>query len=446
MITTQSRIAGMRLFSVTGFLFFIGFLLLGCSPEETNNPRANNANRLIPAVEAVQSRTGSLPLTERLTGVVRAENQVAIYPEVNATIVAVHVKDGDIVQQGDPLVTLRDTEFQERLKQAQANYRIAVAQRKQAQARLDEIQAELRRTESLAEKGLASDAELEQIRSRAASAEADLELAEARVEQAQATVDERKGSLSQTVVKAPVSGSVGGRNAEVGMLVNSNTRLFTLGQLDSLRIEIVLTDQMLNYIEEGQRTEIRSQTLSGPVSAPLSRISPFLHPVTHSTEAEIDLANTDRRLKPGMFVTVDVFYGESEQATLVPVSALYEHPSTGETGVYVSQAQLDATPSGNINSDEKITLTEPISYEFVPVDVVARGRMETGVRGIEPDDWVITLGQDLLRGEDGKARTRPVQWTWVEELQQVQRQDLLDDIMRKTRQESTQNTHQTTSE
>mgnify|MGYP005840384619 CR=1 FL=1 len=419
--------------------------LSNCSQE--NTPQQNGTReRLIPAVEAVESRVGSLPLTERLTGVVRAQNQVAIYPEVNATIVAVHVKDDDVVQEGDPLVTLRATEFQERLKQAQANYRITVAQRKQAQARLDEIQAELRRTKSLAEKGLVSDAELEQIRSRATSAEADLELAEARVEQAQATVDERKEALSQTVVRAPVTGSVGGRNAEVGMLVNSNTRLFTLGQLDSLRIEVILTDQMLNYIEEGQRAEIRSQTLSGPVSAPLSRISPFLHPVTHSTEAEIDLANTDRRLKPGMFVTVDVFYGESEQATLVPLSALYEHPSTGETGVYISRAQLDATPSGSINSNESITLTEPISYEFVPVDVVARGRMEAGVRGIGADNWVITLGQDLLRGEDGKARTRPVQWTWVEELQQVQRQDLLDDIMQKTRRESTQNAPQTTSD
>ncbi|MCF7805317.1 MAG: efflux RND transporter periplasmic adaptor subunit [Candidatus Marinimicrobia bacterium] len=420
----------------TTVAFLLGLIVTGmifqtCSTDgASNNTQQRNANRLIPAVEAVQARSGALPLTERLTGVVRAVNQVAIYPEVSAVITEVFVKNGSIVVKGAPLVRLRDSEFQERLKQASANYRIAQAQIKQAEARLQEVNAELRRTQSLAEKGLASDVELEQVQTRAVSAEADLDLARARVEQAQATVDERQESLSQTVIRAPITGSVGDRNAEVGMLVGGNTRLFTLGQLDSVRIEIVLTDRMLNYIEEGQRAEIRSQTLSRVVSAPLSRISPFLHPVTHSTDAEIDISNKDRRLKPGMFVTVDVYYGESDEATLVPMSALYEHPSTGVTGVYVSSADLDVDVAGSINSDNDITLTEPLDFEFVPVDVVARGRMEAGIRGVEPENWIITLGQDLLDGESGKARARPVQWNWVEELQLVQRQDLLDDIMR----------------
>ena len=136
-------------------------------------------------------------------------------------------------------------------------------------------------------------------------------------------MDEREEALSQTVIRAPVSGSIGSRNAEVGMLVSNNTRLFTLGKLDNVRVEIVLTDRMLDYIKEGQRSEIFASSLvSGPATANVSRISPFLHPVTHSTDAEIDLANPDLHLKPGMFVTVDIFYGESEQATLVPLSSL----------------------------------------------------------------------------------------------------------------------------
>ncbi|NIP41305.1 MAG: efflux RND transporter periplasmic adaptor subunit, partial [candidate division Zixibacteria bacterium] len=66
-------------------------------------------------------------------------------------------------------------------------------------------------------------------------------------------IDERKEALSRTVVRAPVDGTVGNRNAEVGMLVTPNTRLFTLGQMDTVRVEVVLTDRMLAYIEEGQR-------------------------------------------------------------------------------------------------------------------------------------------------------------------------------------------------
>ena len=402
-------------------------LLFSCSGK--SNGSENKTDQLVPAVEAVQARYGSLPLTQRLSGVVKAKNQVAIYPEISAVITEVLVTNGNEVRKGQPLVRLRDREFRERLKQANANYQITLAQLRQAEAQLKEIQAELKRVESLAERELASPSELETTQTSAISAEADVQLAEARVEQAQATVDEREEALSQTVIRAPVFGSVGSRNAEVGMLVNGNSRLFTLGQLDNVRVEIVLTDRMLDYIEEGQRSEIFASSLpSGPVSAAVSRISPFLHPVTHSTDAEIDLENPGGRLKPGMFVTVDIFYGESEQATLVPLSSLYENPSTGATGVFVSKASLDREPIGKLG-DQSISLTNPVTFEFVPVDVVAKGRMEAGIRGVVEGDWVVTIGQNLLGNESGVARVRPVKWEWVEKLQRLQREDLMQDLI-----------------
>lgn len=412
-------------------LLSLGLLWFACYGE-SGESQGDAAERVVPAVEAVQARHGALPLTERLSGVVRAKNQVEIYPEISAAIVEVLVENGEVVKKGQPLVRLRDKEFQERLKQAKAGYQIAVAQAKQAEARLQEIQAELKRTQTLAEKQLASATELEAVKTQAISAEADVELAKARVEQAQATVDEREETLSQTVIRAPISGTVGNRNAEIGMLVANNTRLFTLGQLDSVRVEVVLTDRMLNYIEAGQRTEIYAGNMpSGPLSAPLARISPFLHPVAHSTSAEIDVANPDGQLKPGMFVTVDIFYGESEEATLVPLSTLYENPATGATGIYVSRVPLDREPVGATNSGQHISLTDPVSFEFVSIDVIAKGRMHAGVRGVEAGDWVVTIGQELLGGKSGKARARPVKWERVEQLQRLQRDDLLRDIMQR---------------
>ncbi|MEJ2055187.1 MAG: efflux RND transporter periplasmic adaptor subunit [Calditrichaceae bacterium] len=421
-----------RLLAVSILLCGIIFAF-GCAgkSEEANH---NNSNRLIPSVEAVKAKFGALPLTERLTGVVRAKNRVEIYPEISAVIMAVGVQNGDVVKKGQPLVHLRDKEFQERLRQAKANYQIAVAQQKQAAANLKEAQTGLKRTESLAEKGLASQAELEAAQTKAISAEADWELAKARVDQAHATVEERRTSLSETVIRAPVTGSVGNRNAEIGMLVSPNTRLFTLGQLDELKIEVVLTDLMLNYIETGQRTEIAADYLSsGVLEAPLSRISPFLNPVTHSTEAEIDLSNSGGRLKPGMFVTVDIYYGESEQATLIPLSALYDNPNTGVTGVYVSKdsVSLNREPVGGSNTSQSVALSTPVEFDFVEVDVVARGRMEAGVSGIEPGSWVVTLGQNLIGSASGEAKVRTVNWDWVENLQNLSTQDLLEDIMEK---------------
>jgi len=421
-------------------LLLINFLVLLCGCEQDSGTPGNNSDKLIPSVEAIQARYGTLPLTERLTGVVKAKNQIEIYPQISAVIVSVNVRDGDVVKKGKPLVRLRDKEFQERLKQANATLQITMAQAKQAEARFKEVQSELKRTETLAKKGLASAAELESSQTQAVSAEANLELANAQVKQAQATVDERKEALSETVIQAPVSGTVGNRDAEVGMLVNPNMRLFTLGQLDNIKIEVVLTDKMLNYIKVGQRSDIYTENLASiSAEAALSRISPFLHPVTHSTDAEIDLANVDGRFHPGMFVTVDVRYGESEKATLVPLSALYDNPVTGVTGVYVSHDSLKNGLINGLNSDKNIKLSNPVSFEFVPVAIIAKGRMQAGIQGVEAGQWVITLGQNLLSGKSGNARVRVVNWDWVEELQKLQRQDLLKEVM-KQQQEAAKDT------
>ncbi|MBN1407988.1 MAG: efflux RND transporter periplasmic adaptor subunit, partial [Calditrichaceae bacterium] len=414
-------------------LIFLAAILISCG-NNSEMGNANNGERLIPSVEAVQAHFGSLPLSERLTGVVRAKNQVAIYPEISAAITDVYVHNGEMVKKGQPLVRLRDREFQERLNQAKAEYQIAVAQAKQAGARLKEVKSELQRIESLAEKGLASAAQLQTAQTQAISAEASLELANARVDQVKATVEERESALSETVIRAPVAGTVGTRNAEIGMIVNANTRLFTLGQLDNVRIEIILTDRMLNYIQTGQRSEILSDMLpSGSVEAPLTRISPFLHPVSHTTLGEIDLKNPDESLKPGMFVAVDVYYGESENATLVPLSALYENPNTGETGVYINSdtLALNREPVSTSESDKSMALTNPVEFTFVPVDVIAKGKMQAGINGIEPGSWIVTLGQNLIGGNSGNARVHKVNWNWIEKLQQLQSQDLLKDIMRR---------------
>jgi HlyD family secretion protein len=411
-------------------LTLAGLLSYGCSSN--SNDSRNGRGQLIPAVEAVKAQVGSLPLTERLSGVVKAINQVEIYPEISALVIAVHVQNGDDVVKGQPLVSLRDKEFQERLKQSRAAHQIAQAQQRQAEAKLKEIQSELNRAKTLADKNLTSQAELETIETQALSAEADVELARARVDQALANMAEQEEALTQTIIRAPVDGTVGNRNAEIGMMVDPGTRLFTLGLLDSVRVQIVLTDRKLNYIETGQRTEILSSMLpSGMESAKISRISPFLHPVTHSTEAEIDLPNPKHYLKSGMFVTVDVYYGESEQATLIPLSALYENPLSGATGVYVARDTLNKIPAEPLETGGTGTLTDPVPFIFIPVDVIARGRMTAGVRGIEPGEWVITIGQDLLGGQAGEAKVRPVDWQWVDHLQNLQREDLLDDVMQK---------------
>jgi RND family efflux transporter MFP subunit len=409
-------------------LLAAGLLLLpACNsgPDGDSGPQ-----KLIPAVEAVQARYGSLPLIQRVSGVVKARGQVEIHPEIAAVVTEVLVADGDSVVRGQALVKLRATEFEKRLTQANANLRIAVAQLRRAEAQAREARAEYARLQSLAEESLASDAELEAGAARAETAEADVELAKARVDQNRALAEEEQANLDRTVVRSPIDGSVGSRDVEPGMLATPSTRLVTLGQLDRVRVQIILTDRMLAEIAAGQRTEILLPGAgpAGTVSAPLSRISPFLNPVSHTTEAEIDLPNPDRRLKPGMFVTVDVFYGESAEATLVPLSAVYEHPLLAQTGVYVARDEVPAEPGPETSGEGSDYLTPPVAFRFVPVELIAAGRMEAAVRPVEPGAWVVSLGQNLLAGKDAQARVRPVDWRRVERLQNLQREDLMREL------------------
>lgn len=421
----------------SSLLLLVGtaLILTSCSgsSDQNNSEQRSGQNSVIPAVEAVQARYGSLPLVERFSGNVRSENQVPLYPQINATVEEVLVENGQYVEKGQTLVQLNDEQFRQQLAQAEAGLKINNARLKQAKARQAELQSQYDRVKQLADKELSSDLEIEQLEAQLISAEADVELAQAQVDQSESLVKERQETLSRTTIKAPISGTLGQRNAQVGMQVSPSTQLFMIGDLTKLRVEIVLTEEMLNRISIGQTAHLLVEDYQGNdqvIEAKLSRISPFLNEVTRSTEAEIDVQNQNGWLKPGMFVPVDIHFGESEQATLIPVSAIYTDPTSGEEGVFIaSSLGSEIQPVESENDDRPQPLTEPTDVSFTPISVIARGRMEVGVGGLESGKWVVTIGQDLLGEGREQARVRTVTWDKVIGLQLLQREDLLKEAL-----------------
>lgn len=411
-------------------------ILAACDMSEGQTPEDEVPT---PAVEAVQARYGALPLRERLTGNVRAAGQVVIYPEVSGPVVEVLAQNGDQVSAGDPLVRIRAETSRSQLQQSQGGLASARAQRRQAQAQLDELEARYERSEQLAAEDFISEEEIESLRAELESARAELASAEAAVEMAEGALGESRESVRQTTVRAPISGRVGRRNAERGMYVGASTPLFTIGRVEQVQVEVSITQEMLSRIEVGQTAEIRSESLPDTVlTAEVSRVSPFIEPGSFSAEAEIDVDNPDGLLLPGMFVTVDILYGESEEATLVPKSAIYEDPGTGAIGVYVAPSLGLETEPILPEDGERAPFTAPTPSEFQRVDVLAEGRHVAGVSGLEPDTWVIVVGQHLLSSQDPEAgdpqaRVRPITWERLIELQGLQREDLLRQFMEKQR-------------
>ncbi len=408
-------------------LFFLLSALIACSSEEEEQ---RDRRGYTPTVEVVETVIGSLPLEERLTGVVRARNQTEIYPEISSIVQEIYVNSGDQVAEGQPLVRLRDREITERLRQAESGFQIAEAQVRQAQANVDRLEARLNRVEALSVRNLESELEVEQLRAEVESADASLELARAQRDQAASVVEERKNELENTVIKSPTYGYVGTRRVEVGQFVNTGTRLFEVGDTRRMNIRVSLTERMLSYVAAGQTVNITSDAFGGEViQTELSRISPFLNPVTNSADGEIELDNPDGLLRSGMFVTVDILYGESEQAVLIPNNALFTNPNDGRRGVYI--ADRGGLSEIDISGENRGSITGPVSITFHPITIVAQGRQISGVSGIEPGDLVVTIGQNLLASGREEARVRVIPWDRIMELQELQNRDLLDMIRQK---------------
>jgi len=412
--------------------------LPGCgSSDSSSQGMPAQFAAVTPTVEAVRARYGSLPLEERMSGVVRAENQVDIVAEISAPITRIAVQNGDYVEAGAPLVYLRDKQFRDQVAQSEAALQIAEADAQRTQASLTESRNQLDRVEQLASRQLESQQQLDAARASLAGAEAAHAQAVARIAQAEANLEEQREQLRRTVVRAPIAGYVGQRDAEVGMRVTAGQALFTMGNFDKVRVEMSITDRMINRIVTGQTALITIEgSNEGPIEAEVSRISPFINAESYSARAEVDVDNRDRRLRPGMFVAVDVLYGESTSAVIVPEAVLYDNPNNGMLGVYVAPALSTETPVEEPDAydpDNPAPITESTQMTFQPVQVLARGRGVAAVTGISMGDWVVSVGQNMIRPINGsmQARVRPQSWDRIRELQGLMDQDLLAEFMEK---------------
>jgi RND family efflux transporter MFP subunit len=404
-------------------------LVCGCTQDDSNQ-QVIDQPQTIPAVEVVAAREGVLPLVHEATGTVMAAGQVTIFPDTSGPVAEVRVRNGDAVERGDVLVRIQTAGSAAQLQQARSNLAVAEAEVREIEASLGNIRTQFDRARQLGERGIVSRQEVDGWRAQVEATQASLARARAQVAASRAAVSERADIQRQAVVRSPISGRVGQRNVEVGMRVDPSTPLFVVGRLDEMRVDVPVTQEILTDLQVGQRVEIRPGGTE-PIPAEISRISPFLEPGSFSAEIEIDVPN-DGSLVPGMFVAVDLFYGESRPATLVPTSALYVDPQTGEQGVFV------VNDVARVDDDGGQLSSEPAAFTFQPVEVFADGQQTAGVDGVNEGQWVVVIGQHLLaeQGADGtaQARVRAAPWDEILALQSLQREDMLLQFMERQRQ------------
>ncbi|HEY4997831.1 MAG TPA: efflux RND transporter periplasmic adaptor subunit, partial [Usitatibacter sp.] len=182
---------------------------------------------------------------------------------------------------------------------------------------------------------------------------------------------------------SPIAGVVAELGAREGMSVMPGTALFRINGLSTVWIDIDVPESQASFVHPGAAVEASvaaypNEKFSGRVAAVLPQVAS----ATRTLKARIELANSQLRLKPGMYATVELAAPERRDAVLIPSEALIR---TGSRSVVVI---------ADVAQDGK--------QLFRPVDVVTgeeAGGMTEVVKGLEPGTKVVVSGQFLIDSE-----------------------------------------------
>ena len=212
-------------------------------------------------------------------GTARANEQVMLAAPVTERIVRLNFDDGGYVQRGQIVAVLQQGQQSAQLREVQAQTR--------------EAEQQLRRAEALKNRGFATRTDYD---SRVAAAAG----ARARAQSASADIGDR-------VIRAPFSGWVSLRNISVGAIVSQGTEIATISDVSTIKLDFTVPETLLTALREGQPIEARSEAYPGAVfRGVVDTIDPVIDPNTRAVTARARLPNPDRRLRPGMLLTVGV--------------------------------------------------------------------------------------------------------------------------------------------
>jgi len=197
-------------------------------------------------------------------GYVVARTKASVSSKVAGRLVYLGVEEGDVVQAGTVLARLEDAEYEAAVRQAAAERLSAEATRQEAQAAVAQAERDLERARALAAEGHVPPQQLEDAETALAVARARLAAAEARVAAAEQIHAAAEAALENTRVRAPFTGTVLRKDAEVGEVVAPSvagtglTRgaVVTMADLSTLEVEVDVNEAYIGGVRRDQPAEI----------------------------------------------------------------------------------------------------------------------------------------------------------------------------------------------
>ncbi|MCS7048181.1 MAG: efflux RND transporter periplasmic adaptor subunit [Verrucomicrobiae bacterium] len=304
-----------------------------------------------PTVEVGRVQRVRWEPTLRFVGTLRAEHGVTVSTDLPGIVAAIEFESGQTVQKGQRLVRL-DT------RQEEAHLQLA-------EARRDLARANWERQKQLRESGVGS--------------AADWDMAESEYRQALAAVEEARAIIERKEIVAPFAGQLGLRQVCVGQYLNAGSPIVRLESLDPVLVEFAVPQSELQRVMVGSPLRVRvsgwgTEEFTGRVTALDARVEP----ASRNIRVEGNVANPQARLRPGMFVHVDVVQPASE-VLVVPASAIQYAPY-GDSVFVVKH-----TEEGTV-----------VEQRFVKRGG-SRGNLVEISSGLEEGMWVVTTGGFKLR-------------------------------------------------
>ena len=297
-----------------------------------------------------------------LAGTLLSPDQAKVSSEVAGVVKQVLVELGTEVKVGQPLVRLEPRELELALARAESALRQTYAQLgmhanvssdtppppdeqvaavRTAIANLEDAKAAMARADTLAVRGILSPVDLQTAQTRLKVAEADYQAAfdtarslKAQLQDRRAAFDLAQKKLADTVVKAPIAGSVVDRYVQTGEFIPERTLVATIVQVNPLKLRTGVQERHAGIIRPGQRVEFRVASFGDTVfNGKIAYVSPSIDQTMRTFQVEALVDNADRRLKPGFFAKGVILTTKDEAVLAVPDTAL--STLAGVSSVYV---------------------------------------------------------------------------------------------------------------
>jgi membrane fusion protein (multidrug efflux system) len=320
------------------------------------------------AAVKVQTTTvdeGDVPRFLTMTGTLIANQDADVAADAMGRIAQTYVERGSLVPKGAPLARIDARSLA--LTENEASAQVHALEVESSLATRD-----CARSDKLFEEGSISKAEHDRQSSRCQSTDWSKTAAEARARMAVKAVGD-------SVIRAPFAGIVAERFVTPGEYVHPDTRVVTLVDMDTMRLELTVSESAVNNVEEGQTVGFRVAGLDGvEFPAKVRYVGPALRRASRDLLVEATLANHDHKLRPGMFATARIALG-TYRAPTVSLRAVHDEGSVRRVFVVRDKKVEERIVETGERLGEVVAVVQGLKAGEQVVETAA-GEIKDGVR------------------------------------------------------------------